>query len=203
MIDITNEEIDELNDDGKLYRRWMNKKVNATKEGLECELSYEEYCYLVKQAGLKSSQLGFKGEKYVLARYNDSGNYSIGNCRFITQYENTKERKLSEKSIIASRNNIQKFNNENKKNKKETSLKIKESLQKSEKNQNRLLKMQSKIMPQKEVLEKELTTLKPIIQLAKEYNISDNGYRKWLKKYNLPYLRQDIIKFAKQKQSGM
>ena len=83
---------DELDDDGKLKQRWVNKKVNALKEGIQCELTYDEYCSLVKQAGLVSSKLGFTGEKYVLARYNDIGNYTIDNCRFITQKENLEER---------------------------------------------------------------------------------------------------------------
>ena len=82
----------ELDDDGKLRRRWINKKYNAKKEGLECKLTYDEYCTLVKEAGLVSSQLGFTGEKYVLGRYNDEGDYTLENCRFITQKENNDEK---------------------------------------------------------------------------------------------------------------
>ena len=69
----------ELDDDDKLIQKWRNKKVNAKQEGLECLLTFEEYCLLVKEAGLKSSQLGFTGEGYVLARYEDSGDYRYGN----------------------------------------------------------------------------------------------------------------------------
>ena len=47
---------------------------------------------LVNEAGLKSSQLGFTGEGYVLGRCNDSGGYEPGNCRFITQKENSDEK---------------------------------------------------------------------------------------------------------------
>ena len=82
----------DLDDDGKLKRKWINKCVNAKKEGLECELTYEEFCLLVSQANLVSSQLGFTGKGYVLARYNDSGNYTLKNCRFITQKENSDEK---------------------------------------------------------------------------------------------------------------
>ena len=82
----------QLDDDGKLNRRWINKRVNARKEGVECKLTFDEYCTLVKEAGLVSSQLGFTGENYVLARYNDSGDYEVGNCRFITQKENSDEK---------------------------------------------------------------------------------------------------------------
>lgn len=81
-----------LDDDGKLIQRWRNKCVNAKKEGIKCNLTFEEYCQLVDDAGLVSSQLGFTGQDYVLARYKDSGNYEIGNCRFITQQENSDEK---------------------------------------------------------------------------------------------------------------
>lgn len=83
----------QVDDDGKLFRRWSNKKVNAKKEGIGFNLTVDEYAQLVFDAGLVSSQLGFagSGEKYVLARYNDSGDYCVGNCRFITQLENYHE----------------------------------------------------------------------------------------------------------------
>lgn len=84
-----------VDDDGKLYQRYLNKKVNASKEGLSCMLSFEEYCKLVYEANIVSSQLGFTGEMYVLARYNDQGDYSYDNCRFITQKENISERRLT------------------------------------------------------------------------------------------------------------
>lgn len=82
----------DIDDDNKIWRRYSNKRVNAKKDGLGFELSFEEYCLLVKEAGLKSSQLGFTGDNYVLARYNDSGPYKYGNCRFITQQENYNEK---------------------------------------------------------------------------------------------------------------
>ena len=88
-----------LDDDGKLHQRFENKRVNAKAEGIECQLSYEDYMLLVTDAKLVSSQLGFTGEGYVLGRYNDSGPYSIDNCRFITQKENSdeKNRRLKDK----------------------------------------------------------------------------------------------------------
>ena len=88
----------EVDDDGKLYSKWLNKRNNAKSEGLECELSYEEFCLLVKEAGIVSSDLGFSSDgKYVFARYNDSGNYTYDNCRVITQLENAHERKPTTK----------------------------------------------------------------------------------------------------------
>lgn len=99
-----------IDDDGKLKQRFINKCVNAKKEGILCRLTFDEYCSLVYKAGLKSSQLGFTGEKYVLARYNDKGDYTLDNCRFITQRENAMERKVSKKAQNASSNNINTYN---------------------------------------------------------------------------------------------
>lgn len=82
----------QLDDDGKLKDKWKNKRVNAANEGIEFNLRFDEYLELVAEAGLKSSQLGFTGEGYVLARYNDKGGYTKGNCRFITQKENSDEK---------------------------------------------------------------------------------------------------------------
>ena len=80
-----------VDDDGKLKRRWINKRVNAEKESIPFNLTYDEYVQLVESAGLKSSNLGFTGDNYVLARYNDTGAYAFGNCRFITHKENMEE----------------------------------------------------------------------------------------------------------------
>ena len=108
MLKTEKEYIAILDDDHKLRKKWSNKKTNAAKENIQCDLSFAEYCYLVEQAGLKSSDLGFKGKKYVLARYNDTGNYDINNCRFITQHENAIEKKLSLATLEANRRSVQK-----------------------------------------------------------------------------------------------
>lgn len=99
-----------VDDDGKLYQRYLNKKTNAKAEGLDCELTFEEYCYLVESANLVSSQLGFTGEGYVLARYHDVGNYSINNCRFIKQLDNAREKVVTEKARQSSRRNAIRMN---------------------------------------------------------------------------------------------
>ena len=123
----------DIDDDGKLKRRWNNKKTNAKKEGLECDLTFYDYCCLVRNAGLKSSDLGFTGKCYVLARYNDKGNYTVNNCRFITQYDNSKEKVLTEKSRNSSRENVKKAISANSKlSKEELSTRIKRGIQNSE-----------------------------------------------------------------------
>lgn len=98
----------DIDDDGKLYQRWVNKRVNAKKEKIYFNLTFEDFIFLVRDAGLKSSQLGYKGEKYVLARFGDKGGYTIDNCRFITQKENAAEKVVTKKARQASKKNIKK-----------------------------------------------------------------------------------------------
>lgn len=65
----------------------------------------------MEKNNLRSSNLGFSSkDKFVLARYQDQGHYSVGNCRFITQKENAIEKTITEKSRKASSENIRKFN---------------------------------------------------------------------------------------------
>lgn len=99
-----------LDDDGKLHQKYCNKKVNASKENIGFYLTFDEYRQLMIEGGFKSSDLGFTGNNIVLARYGDNGDYTIDNCRFITQLENVREKKITEKSRIASANNITKLN---------------------------------------------------------------------------------------------
>ena len=57
-------------------------------------------------------------------------------------------------------------------------------------------KEQSKHIPSKEEIEALIYKL-PFTQIGKMYNVSDNAIRKWCKKYDLPYRRQDIEKLNK------
>jgi len=114
MIDRKDQDI---NDDGKLYMRWSNKRVNAAKSGITFSLTYRQFCRLVRNKNLVSSYLGFhKGsKKYVLARVRDRGAYAYGNCRFITQLENSKEKKQTVRAKLASRKNARIMNEANRK----------------------------------------------------------------------------------------
>lgn len=98
----------ELDDDGKLFTRWVLKKSNAKIAGVRCLLTFHEYCLLVKEAGLKSSDLGYSGNKYDLARIGDAGDYIYGRCRFITHQENSRERKVSDKARESARESARK-----------------------------------------------------------------------------------------------
>ena len=56
---------DYLDDDGKLYQKYINKRVNAKKENIEFNLSFEEYKLLMIKGGYKSSDLGFTGKNTI------------------------------------------------------------------------------------------------------------------------------------------
>ena len=91
-----------------LRRKFYNKQTNAEKEGLKVLLSYDEYAKLALDAGITAEDIGNKG--YHLARYNDKGDYKIGNCRFIYYIENIKEKKLTDKNKRAAIQNITNYN---------------------------------------------------------------------------------------------
>ena len=82
---------EDIDDDGELNNKYLHKKSNAKRHGITCFLTFDEYAYLVRQAGIKSSNIG--PAKYHLARLGDLGHYEIGNCRFIPYSDNAKERK--------------------------------------------------------------------------------------------------------------
>ena len=169
----------ELDDDGKLIQRWRNKCTNAKKEGIECKLTFDEYCTLVKEAGLVSSQLGFTGEKYVLGRYNDEGDYTLENCRFITQKENSDEKnqrlnalkpEINEKNICACGNW--------KDSKADTCLEC------YLKHKSEYIQGTDKIKPTSDELQ-ELLKTNSKEKIGRMYGVSGTTVAKWANKYKL------------------
>jgi hypothetical protein len=61
-------------------------------------ITFSEYLEMMKNAGLRPDKVGLRRDQYQLARYNDSGAYVKGNCRFITQKENQSEKDNSYQS---------------------------------------------------------------------------------------------------------
>ena len=96
-----------LNDDDKLYKKFLNKKISARNMGIELTLTLSDILHLLDEAFIISSYWGFSGgHNWVLARYRDTGNYEVNNCRFITQKENASERKVSLSSAEAAMKNL-------------------------------------------------------------------------------------------------
>ena len=84
--------LNQLDDDGKLYSNYKGR-VGANKSAKhKFLLTFEEFCDLLLQAGIRSSDLGYNGNNYDLARYHDIGDYTFGNCRFIPHKDNLDER---------------------------------------------------------------------------------------------------------------
>lgn len=92
-----------LDDDGKLYQKYRSRVTISKHFPNKCLLTFDEFCQLMDDAGIKSSDLGYTGTNWDLARYGDQGNYTFDNCRFITHAENLRERRPSQKAIEASR----------------------------------------------------------------------------------------------------
>lgn len=84
-------------EDRHIYNKWRYKISFAKMQEIKMLLSFQEYWELVKDAKILASQIGRDRGTYQLGRYNDSGNYEKGNCRFITIAENNAERKISNK----------------------------------------------------------------------------------------------------------
>ena len=99
----------QLNNDFKLYAKFLNKKNNSYKEGIYFDLTYKQWCELLKEACIKSSDLGFSGNNYVLARFGDKGGYTWGNCRFITQKQNILEKEITDKQREVARKQAEKM----------------------------------------------------------------------------------------------
>ena len=94
--------------DKKIYRKYSNKRVNSKKENIPFNLSFDDYKNLMRKSNISIDDIGIK--KYHLARYNDTGCYEIGNCRFVYYLINLREKKISNKSRKASRKNLLKVN---------------------------------------------------------------------------------------------
>jgi len=71
-------------------------------------MTLREYLELARSSGITLEQIGKRRGQFHLARCNDVGGYSVGNCRFVPQEVNQHERKegyqkLPEFRALASR----------------------------------------------------------------------------------------------------
>ena len=81
----------QLDDDGRLYHDYRERIYTSKNGPHKFYLTFDEYCHLLSRAGLKSSDLGYNGNHYDLARYGDDGDYTFDNCRFLSHQMNLKE----------------------------------------------------------------------------------------------------------------
>ena len=93
---------------------FKNKRINAAKANIPFELTLDEYIQLMNEANIKVNDIGHRG--YHLSRYNDTGPYKIGNCRFIPYTKNLSEKKISDKIRETARHIIKKNSNLSKEN---------------------------------------------------------------------------------------
>jgi len=84
----------------RTYQYWKHKK-KATKQrhAIDWKLSGKELMQLLDDAGITHDDVGRSSSSYQLARYEDTGDYAVGNCRYITLRENIQERKFSDKAL--------------------------------------------------------------------------------------------------------
>lgn len=91
-----------IDDDATVLAKYYQKKRDAKERNIMFVLTFEEYCKLIYDAGIKTSDIGWgktsNGNHYVLARYHDIGPYSVGNCRFIPQSQNMYEARINSKA---------------------------------------------------------------------------------------------------------
>ena len=76
----------------KSIKKYLSyKRGDCKRKGRELHLSESDIQQLLDDAGITIDQIGNKRGCYVLGRYNDEGEYTMGNCRFITQAQNNAE----------------------------------------------------------------------------------------------------------------
>ena len=73
-------------------RQYINMlRGRAKRRGDKCHLTLEQLDQLLDDAGITMDDVGQQSQQYCLGRYGDTGNYEMGNCRFITIRENVQE----------------------------------------------------------------------------------------------------------------
>ncbi|CAM0015714.1 hypothetical protein VPHK397_0087 [Vibrio phage K397] len=76
-----------------LYKKYHTKIHNAAEKGSGVMvMTFEEYAQLALDAGIWADDIGRSSNQYHLSRIGDTGDYTVGNCRFIQHCDNNKER---------------------------------------------------------------------------------------------------------------
>ena len=75
-----------------IWKYWKEKKSHGT-PNKQFLLSATDMLQLLNDASITANDIGRQPHQYQLARYNDTGDYEMGNCRFTTRRENRAEQK--------------------------------------------------------------------------------------------------------------
>ena len=70
--------------DSRRICRWSGKMI-------QFKLSPLDVYSLLEESGITMSDIGVERDSYVLGRDCDFGDYELGNCKFVTKSENSKE----------------------------------------------------------------------------------------------------------------
>ena len=90
----------ETEEDAALYKYWKYKKNNFLDTEVKFLISPSEIVSLLNDAGITIFQVGQGKGKYNLSRYGDTGNYEVGNCRFIPQIDNIMEKEYGLRYVV-------------------------------------------------------------------------------------------------------
>jgi hypothetical protein len=76
-------------DELKIKKYTQSKRRNSKRDrGIEFYLTEEDIVNLLDEAGITIWDVGLGKGAYCLGRYGDKGDYTLGNCRFITHQQN-------------------------------------------------------------------------------------------------------------------
>ena len=90
----------QTDEDMVLYKYWKGKTVSSLHSEVKFLLTPLQLKSLLAEASISILDVGNGKGKYNLSRYQDKGNYEIGNCRFITQLDNIMEKEYGLRYIV-------------------------------------------------------------------------------------------------------
>lgn len=74
-------------------KKYKDKYTNALQKGLKMNMNINEYLYKIYESDIKTpSDMGNGMDKYCLGRNNDTGDYEVETCKFITGRDNVNDR---------------------------------------------------------------------------------------------------------------
>lgn len=179
-----------VDDDNKVMQKFSTRKSTVRGAGIKFTITSKEFCKLLYDSNLKSSDIGAGDDKYILWRIDESKPYEDGNCKFI---------KKSPKIVHA-------FKSHRKTYQKHEPQKCiycgkpltgygKLSVCKECFYSHKLNYIKVKNKPSREEL-KDLIRNYPFLTIGKKYGVCDNAVRKWCKAYELPFKSFEIRKMT-------